>query len=105
MQSVFNVKHETRVPVIHNMVDVQAKDEAQAGRSQAEATKADNIALLERLKYVQGYQAQPRTRKSVYPCKSLPASIVSANLSGATFLHDHYVSHVAYCNGRLTAYE
>lgn len=71
MQSVFNVKHETRVPVIHNMVDVQAKDKAQAGRSQAEATKADNIALLERLKYVQGYQAQPRTRKSVYPCSNL----------------------------------
>ncbi|KAL3131491.1 hypothetical protein ABBQ38_007797 [Trebouxia sp. C0009 RCD-2024] len=44
----------------------QAKEEAQAGRSQAEATKADNLALLERLKYVQGYQAQPRTRKSMY---------------------------------------
>lgn len=43
---------------------VQARDEAQTGRSQAEATKADNLALLERLKYVQGYQAQPRTRKS-----------------------------------------
>ena len=43
--------------------EVQARDEAQAGRGQAEATKADNLALVERLKYVQGYQAQPRTRK------------------------------------------
>ena len=43
---------------------MQAIDEAKAARSQAEATKADNLELLERLKYVQGYQAQTRTRKS-----------------------------------------
>ncbi len=45
---------------------MQAKEEAQAGKSQADAAKADNLALLERLKYVQGYQTQPRTRKSMY---------------------------------------
>ena len=45
---------------------MQAKEEAQAGKSQADAAKADNLALLERLKYVQGYQTQPRTRKSKY---------------------------------------
>ena len=57
------MEHNKRDSVIHKWGYVQARDEAQAGRSQADATKADNLALVERLKYVQGYQAQPRTRK------------------------------------------
>ncbi|KAL3136045.1 hypothetical protein ABBQ32_007079 [Trebouxia sp. C0010 RCD-2024] len=62
----------------------QAQEEAQAGRSQAEATKADNLALLERLKYVQGYQAQPRTiRKMVDPEAGEVADSVEGRYSKA----------------------
>ena len=43
---------------------LQAHNEAQTAKGQAEATKGDNVALLERLKYVQGYQAHTRPRKS-----------------------------------------
>ena len=32
-------------------------------RNDLEASRADNIALVERLKYVQGYQAAGRSRK------------------------------------------
>ena len=34
-------------------------------RNDLEASRADNIALVERLKYVQGYQATGRSRKGV----------------------------------------
>lgn len=47
---------------------LQAREEVQAGKGQVDAIKADNLALLERLKYVQGYQAQARPRKSEYTC-------------------------------------
>lgn len=34
-------------------------------RNDLEASRADNIALVERLKYVQGYQSAGRSRKGV----------------------------------------
>lgn len=42
---------------------LQAQTNAQSVSAQSEAVRADNLALLERLKYVQGYQAQSRPRK------------------------------------------
>ncbi len=47
---------------------VQAREEAQSGKGQVEAMRGDNLALLERLKYVQGYQSQSRPRKSEPIC-------------------------------------
>ena len=47
---------------------VQAREEAQSAKGQVEAIRGDNLALLERLKYVQGYQSQSRPRKSKPIC-------------------------------------
>lgn len=45
----------------------QAREEAQSAKGQVEAIRGDNVALLERLKYVQGYQSQSRPRKMADP--------------------------------------
>ena len=41
---------------------VQAQAEAAAARQEAQASKADSLALVERLHYVQGYQRTGRLR-------------------------------------------
>ncbi|KAL0022630.1 hypothetical protein WJX77_011900 [Trebouxia sp. C0004] len=45
----------------------QAREEAQSAKGQVEAIRGDNLALLERLKYVQGYQSQSRPRHMADP--------------------------------------
>ena len=42
---------------------VQATAEAAALRREVAAARADNVALVERLRFVQGYAQQQRTRK------------------------------------------
>lgn len=60
---------------------LQAQSSMQSANAQSEAVRADNLALLERLKYVQGYQAQGRPRKGAdtvcihcLPCKDISDS-------------------------------
>ena len=45
---------------VHAMCQVSS--EAKQVLSQLEAAKADNVALVERLRYVQGYQSQSRRK-------------------------------------------
>ena len=40
---------------------MQAEKELKAVRRDLEGARADNVALVERLRYVQGYQARSRT--------------------------------------------
>jgi hypothetical protein len=54
---------------------VQAREEAQSAKGQVEAIRGDNLALLERLKYVQGYQSQSRPRKSKPICHAVPPAV------------------------------
>jgi len=70
---------------------LQAREEAQSAKGQVEAIRGDNLALLERLKYVQGYQSQSRPRKSklicyaalfVSVCHSLCVSDFGCKLTG-----------------------
>ncbi len=56
---------------------VQAREEAQSAKGQVEAVRSDNLALLERLKYVQGYQNQSRPRKSEPLCYAVPFALCS----------------------------
>ena len=41
---------------------MQAKTEAAAARQEVQASKVDNVALVERLHYVQGYQRTGRRK-------------------------------------------
>ena len=47
---------------ISTHVDLQAVAEAAAARQEAQASKADSVALVERLHYVQGYQRTGRRK-------------------------------------------
>lgn len=62
---------------------VQAREEAQAAKGQVEAIRGDNLALLERLKYVQGYQSQSRPRKSKPICYAFLIALCMSD-SGCT---------------------
>lgn len=53
---------------------LQANEEAKQARMQLEAAKSDNVALVERLKYVQGYQAHGRRKGN---CLASPVSFSS----------------------------
>ena len=68
---------------------MQAGEEAQRARGQVEAIRGDNLALLERLKYVQGYQAQTRPRKSEHLL-----TVLMAPCTASQHLHLH---QVYYC--------
>ena len=72
---------------------MQAGEEAQRARGQVEAIRGDNLALLERLKYVQGYQAQTRPRKSEH---LLTVLIAPCTASQQLHLHLHLLQ-VYYC--------
>ena len=45
------------------MVPDQVAGRLRAAEGALESAKSDNVALVERLRYVQGYQAQSRSRK------------------------------------------
>ena len=54
---------------------MQATAEAAALRREVAAARADNVALVERLRFVQGYAQQQRTRKGAwrsYASNALP---------------------------------
>lgn len=59
--TVTETKRDSVVPDQASLL--QVREEGQSLRSQVEASKADNLALLERLKYVRGYQSSTRPRK------------------------------------------
>lgn len=63
---------------------IQASRELKGAKRDLEGARADNLALIERLRFVQGYQASSRRHsgsfypcpgsKSIMPCKDLPAA-------------------------------